>query len=224
MLLLSVDTSGRQGSIALSRGAADGTCQVIEVVALVVGAFSEQLVPQIAALLGRHNFTKQDVDAFVVAAGPGSFTGLRVGLAAIKGLAEILQKPIAAVSLLEAAALSSGMQGKVVSALDAGRGDVYCGEYEIAGDSVRQLGERLLARAELTSVMGGAKLLTFDKSLADAASSGGVSVTLITPLDAASIAPLGLKKILSGDTVSSDQLEANYIRRSDAEQLLASSS
>ena len=116
------------------------------------------------------------------------------------------------------------MQGKVVSALDAGRGDVYCGEYEIAGDSVRQLGERLLARAELTSVMGGAKLLTFDKSLADAASSGGVSVTLITPLDAASIAPLGLKKILSGDTVSSDQLEANYIRRSDAEQLLASSS
>jgi len=72
------------------------------VVPLAGGAFSAQLVPQIAALLEKHGYSKHDLGAFAVASGPGSFTGLRVGLAAIKALAEALQKLIAAVSLLEA--------------------------------------------------------------------------------------------------------------------------
>ena len=104
---------------------------MIEVVPLTGGTFSAQLVPQIAALLSSHGFTKLDIGAFAVASGPGSFTGLRIGLAAVKALAEVLEKPIAAVSLLELCALTSGAQGKVMAALDAGRGDVYVGEYEI---------------------------------------------------------------------------------------------
>src|SRR6266536_5930845 len=123
MLILGVDTSGKNGSIALVRFAAEAP-QIIEVVALEGGTFSAQLVPQISCLLGKHGLTKQDIDAFAVVSGPGSFTGLRVGLAAIKALAEILQKPIAAVSLLEAIALTAGNQGKVMVALDAGRGDI----------------------------------------------------------------------------------------------------
>src|ERR1700744_4634937 len=98
MLLLSVDTSGKNGSIALARGEFDGGCEVFDVVALEGGTFSAQLVPQISALLAKHGFAKGDMDGFVVASGPGSFTGLRVGLAAIKALAEILKKPIAAIS------------------------------------------------------------------------------------------------------------------------------
>ena len=77
---------------------------VLEVVPLTGGAFSAQLVPQIAALLEKHGHSKSDLGAFAVASGPGSFTGLRVGLAAIKALAEALQKPIVAISLLEAVA------------------------------------------------------------------------------------------------------------------------
>ena len=87
---------------------------LIEVAPLAGGTFSAQLVPQIAALLAKHGLSKTDIDAFIVVSGPGSFTGLRVGLAAIKALAEILQKPIVPVSLLEVVALASRAQGKVV--------------------------------------------------------------------------------------------------------------
>ena len=105
MLLLAVDTSGKNGSIALARVTpGQSEIEVLEVVPLAGGAFSAQLVPQIAALLEKHGHSKSDLGGFAVVSGPGSFTGLRVGLAAIKALAEVLQKPIVAVSLLEAVA------------------------------------------------------------------------------------------------------------------------
>ena len=137
MLLLAVDTSGKNGSLALARvGPRPTEIDVLETVPLTGGAFSAQLVPQIAALLEKHGHSKSDLGAFAVASGPGSFTGLRVGLAAIKALAEALQKPIAAISLLEAVASSSSARGRVLAALDAGRGDVYAGDYEL-GPQVR---------------------------------------------------------------------------------------
>src|ERR1700681_5064112 len=111
MLLLAADTSGKHGTIALAQCAGEG-CAVIEVVPLEGGTFSAQLVPQIAALLTKHGFNKTDMGGFAVVSGPGSFTGVRVGLAAIKALAEVLQKPIAAVSLLDAIANSSPAQRK----------------------------------------------------------------------------------------------------------------
>src|SRR6266849_2637774 len=127
MLIVSADTSGKNGSIALAQGEANGSCTALEVIPLEGGTFSAQLVPQIAALLSKHGFAKQDIGAFAVASGPGSFTGLRVGLAAIKALAEVLGKPIAAVSLLEAVAIAGRARGRVVAALDAGRNEVYVG-------------------------------------------------------------------------------------------------
>src|SRR5512132_3890951 len=110
MILLAIDTSGKEGSIALTRareGSARGdgseaNPELLEEVPLEGGTFSAQLVPQISALLAKHGLSKHDVGAFAVASGPGSFTGLRVGLAAIKALAEILQKPMVAISRLEA--------------------------------------------------------------------------------------------------------------------------
>ena len=87
MLILATDTSGEHGSIALVRCAAN-TSSTLQVVPLEGGTFSAQLVPQIAELLAKHGLSKADLDAFAVATGPGSFTGLRVGLAAIKALAE----------------------------------------------------------------------------------------------------------------------------------------
>jgi len=217
MLLLAIDTSGRLGSIALARGHEDGSCDVIEVVGLAGGTFSAQLVPQVAALLSKHGFTKRDIDAFVAASGPGSFTGLRVGLAAIKALAEILGKPIAAVSLLEVLALAGGAEGTVCAALDAGRGEVYSGEYEVAGDSAQVLREKLLTKEEFVATAGGWKIVTPDAALVGRAESAGLSAVLVEPLSAGAVARLGWRKLLQGQAVSPEQLEANYIRRSDAE-------
>src|ERR1700722_3853505 len=127
MLLLAIDTSGKQGSIALARAgerSGDGDdVDVIEIAALSGGTFSAQLVPQIAELLSSNGFVRNDICAFAVAAGPGSFTGLRIGFGAVKALAEVLNKPIAAVSLLEACVFASGAEGKIIAALDAGRND-----------------------------------------------------------------------------------------------------
>ena len=97
MILLAVDTSGKHGSIALARCGPEDACEVIEVAALTRGTFSAELVPRIAALLDKHGFSKADIGGFAVVSGPGSFTGLRIGLAVVKALAEVLSKPIAAV-------------------------------------------------------------------------------------------------------------------------------
>ena len=91
MLILAVDTSGKQGSIALAECGVRQSCAVVEVVPLRGGAFSAELVPQIAGLLEKHGRHRRDLAALVVATGPGSFTGLRVGLATVKGLCEVLR-------------------------------------------------------------------------------------------------------------------------------------
>jgi tRNA threonylcarbamoyladenosine biosynthesis protein TsaB len=217
MLILAVDTSGKQGSIALARGLNNGKCEVIEVVPLAGGTFSAELVPQVATLLSKHGFRKQDIDAFAVASGPGSFTGLRVGLAAIKGLAEILGKPIAPVSMLEVVAIAGGMQGRVLAVLDAGRREVYAGEYQVAADRARMIDERLITLEALAASVDGLTLVTPEKSIAETLAAKGISVVEVPVQQGDAIANLGWKKVLAGETISPEALEANYIRRTDAE-------
>lgn len=224
MLILATDTSGKHGSIALARANPDGSCEVIEVVPLTGGTFSALLVPQIAALLGKHGFQKEGIGAFAVASGPGSFTGLRVGLAAIKALAEALQKPIVVVSLLEVVAVAASRQGKVFAALDAGRNEIYLGEYDITESSARLIDERLVTRREIAELAGRTTIMTPDKSVADGARAEGCQAEEIERPSSGTIARLGWRKILCGDTVSAEALEANYIRRSDAEIFSKSSS
>lgn len=214
MLLLGADTSGKYGSIALAD--CEAGCKMLEMVPLAGGTFSAQLVPQISALLTKHGFHKQDIGGFAVASGPGSFTGLRVGLAAVKALAEILQKPIATVSLLEAAAFASSARGKILAALDAGRGEVYAGEYEFA-DELRLLNERLLTNEEFLPAANGQVVATPDVSIAELARNAGLEVKEVERPRSNVIVQLGWEKIQDGQTVSSEELEANYIRRSDAE-------
>jgi tRNA threonylcarbamoyladenosine biosynthesis protein TsaB len=223
MLLLAIDTSGKHGSIALAQPAErspdKNAVDLIETVALLGGTFSAQLVPQIASLLSAHGFTKHDLSAFAVATGPGSFTGLRIGLAAVKALAEVLHRPIAAVSLLQACVFTSGAQGKIMAALDAGRTDVYVGEYEVRDDACLVSSERLLSRSEFLSQAEGWKVVTPDSVLADVAIQADLSVTTLPAISAADVARVGWRKIQSGDSVAPEQLEANYIRRTDAEML-----
>jgi len=217
MLLVAIDTSCKRGSIALARAASD--FELVEAVDLTGGTSSAQLVPQISELLLRHGIGKREIDAFVVASGPGSFTGLRVGLAVAKALAEVLGKPIAAVSLLEVCVFISGAEGRVMAALDAGRGDVYVGEYEIPARSGQIPREYILSRGDFLSQASGWRVVTPDSALAGVSREAGLAADLLPPISADSVARLGWRKIQSGDTVRPEQLEANYIRRTDAEML-----
>ncbi len=230
MILLGVDTSGKNGSLALAR-ATDNSDQsnstraleILEVVPLAGGTFSAQLVPQISGLLARHGLNKNHLSGLAVVSGPGSFTGLRVGLAAIKALAEVLQKPLAAVSLLEAIASSAKTKGKIIAALDAGRGEVYVGEYAV-GERTVMRSERLILQNDLLAEAKGLTVVTPDAKLAEAARAARLQVEQIDPPRADAIARLGWEKIASGELASPEELEANYIRRSDAEIFAKSNS
>lgn len=214
MLLLAVDTSGRNGSIALARCFAPNLCEVLEVVALEGGTFSAQLVPQIASLLSGQGATKNDLDAFAVVSGPGSFTGLRVGLAAIKALGEILAKPIAPVSFLEVVVATVGQaESKCLAALDAGRNQVYVGEY----DRNRIVSEQLLTMEEFLNFPKDSRVITPDANVASPAREAEFTVQQPARPRADAVALLGWQKIQGGEVVSPEELEANYLRRTDAE-------
>src|SRR5215467_3544736 len=218
MLLLVTDTSGKDGFVGLAHaGDSPKRIEVVEEIPLAGGTFSAQLVPQISGLLQKHELRKTDIDAFIVVSGLASFTGLRVGLAAIKALAEILKKPIVPVSLLGVVAISSRARGRVVAALDAGRGDLYVGEYEVGEEGAQVIGERLLTKNEGLLLAAKSVLATPDEVLAAAARDAGHLVCLIALPRAQTIAGVALGKLQAGAVVLPDELEANYIRRSDAE-------
>jgi tRNA threonylcarbamoyladenosine biosynthesis protein TsaB len=221
MLLLAVDTSGRNGSLALARLAlGQSEIDVLEMVPLAGGAFSAQLIPQIAALLKKHGYAKHDLGAFAVVNGPGSFTGLRVGLAAIKALGEALQKPIVAISMLQAVACSGKARGRILAALDAGRLDVYVGDYELAPPArldVPRHSERLLRREEFLAEAEGKTVVTPEAGLAEALQGAGIEVDRVEYPNSGVIARLAAERLWRGQTVCPEELEANYIRHSDAE-------
>jgi tRNA threonylcarbamoyladenosine biosynthesis protein TsaB len=217
MLLLAVDTSGKQGSIALARCGPEIACEVIEVAELSGGTFSAELVPQIASLLGKYDLTKGDLGAFAVVSGPGSFTGLRIGLAVIKALAEVLAKPIAAVSMLEVLASVGGSTGKVMAALDAGRNEVFLGEYEVDGAITHSIRERLVARDEWLESAGPDMIVTPDHAIGEAARAKELRVVEVERPRSDAVARLGWRKIAKGGTVSAEMLDARYVGRSEAE-------
>jgi tRNA threonylcarbamoyladenosine biosynthesis protein TsaB len=216
MLILALDTAGVSGSIALLRGE-----QLLELVPLAGGTYSAQLMPQVSALLARHHIARNGLDAYAVASGPGSFTGLRVGLSTVKALAEVTQKPIASVSLLEAMAWAAAEEGQVIAVLDAMRGQVFVGEYAVRrGEMPKLLREVLLTVIEFAAeTQAGAvvPILTSDTGIAAAMQERGHTLQLVPRPRSDVIARLGALKIAHGQTISPEALDANYIRRSDAE-------
>jgi tRNA threonylcarbamoyladenosine biosynthesis protein TsaB len=219
MIILAVDTSGRQGSVALCRG--DGTSfEVLGLVSLEGGIYSARLIPAIGDLLDSAGLSKSQIDGLVVVDGPGSFTGLRVGLSTMKAVCEILQKPLAVVSMLEALAIVYGKDRETVTAvLDAGRGEVYVGEYCGSGQSaslMQQTIQKLDAFLQQAAVSRSRIVTTFPK-LAEALAVSSTAVSLVDALRADAIARIGLRKLLAGETADPTTLDANYIRRSDAE-------
>jgi len=219
MLLIAIDTSGRNGSVALCR-ADEQSFAALQAIQIEGGTYSARLMPVMAELLANQQLSKEQVDAFVVVSGPGSFTGLRVGLATVKGLCEVLQKPLVAVSMLEAVAvLRSSEEGRVVVALDAGRGEAYVGEFEITQSRASMMREYISKldafAAEATSKM--LMVLSPDNRIVEALVASGVSAKQVEAVHADEIGRLGLSKLLAGEVAAVATLDANYIRRSDAE-------
>lgn len=216
MLLVAIDTSGRRGSVALCRGDMH-SFEVMQLLQLEGGSYSARLMPSIAEMLAQQEISKPQVDAFAVVSGPGSFTGLRVGLATAKALCEVLQKPIIAVSMLEALAELRGPQeGEVITVLDAGRGEVYVGRFQVAAGAAKLTSQVIVKLDTLASELATSPcfVVTPEPKIAEA-----LQVAVVEPLAADEIGRVGLRKLLAGDYADPATLDANYIRRSDAELL-----
>jgi tRNA threonylcarbamoyladenosine biosynthesis protein TsaB len=208
--ILAVDTTGEFGSLALSD---DG--RVLEVVALhSPEGFGHVLFDQIQDLLGRHRLSLADLDGFAAAAGPGSFTGVRVGLTAVKGLAEAMQRKVVAVSNLAALAWFGTRSLRAV-AMDARRGEVYGAVYDAALRLVRD--EVVMKFADWIGTLpeGDPELIAggFVPPPVD------LAVTQAPPALAGAIASIAAVQFAGGLGKDPAEVDANYVRRSDAELL-----
>jgi len=236
VLILAVDTSSPAGSLAVVKG----TRTIGTVAAWTAELYSSRMFRQLEFLLRELSLRMDDFYLFTVANGPGSFTGLRVGLTAVKGWAEVYGKPIAAVSTLEAVAVQSPSgAARVVSVLDARRGQLYFALYHRAtsltnGALALEGREQVGAPAELFRQLesglgnGDVTIATPVPELVDVTLSrcetgraiprqGRFRIEQVSSTLAPYIGRLGLSHAAQGRLTDPLQLDANYIRPSDAE-------
>lgn len=209
-------------SVALGRPTLEKVT-ILATATLAVRTYSARLIPEIAALLAGQSATMADVEAIVVVNGPGSFTGIRVGLSTAKGLAEAAGTRLIAVSRLALLASASGLP-HVLAAVDAGRGEYYVGEYRNA----EKLGEFLLTGQEAVEAARkpGAGVLVCDESTSGDGNSACTALAICGPLyvqppDAAEALRFAMSRFRAGEFENAASLQANYLRRSDAEVLHA---
>lgn len=227
MHFLLLDTADARGCLALFRDD-----QLLELAGHPADRdFSSWLLPAVRSLLAKSALSLADLGAYAVCSGPGSFTGLRVGLTTVKAWAEIFGKPIIAVSRLEALArfepLAISNPSYVASYLDARRSQVFTALFDRQGASVEPETvvtlEIFLQKVE--SICGDSPVLwrTPDPQLVESVQhwasrqAKGDTLQLVQPPFAAQLGALAHHKFLAGQTTDAISLDANYVRRSDAE-------
>jgi tRNA threonylcarbamoyladenosine biosynthesis protein TsaB len=213
MRILLIHTAGVEGSVAL----ADTTLRQAIVAAEVLPgrSSSERLVPAVRRLMEERGWRLGELAAVVVVHGPGSFTGVRVGLSAAKGLSEAGRVPLIAVSRLALLAASvDGEGGPVHAVLDAGRGEFYYGEY-VGRRCLREVlmsGEDVLAAAS-----AGGVVVSCEAKVAEVLGGFRLGLRIVEEPSAGDALPLALGRIEAGDFDDAATLDANYLRRTDME-------
>src|SRR5579871_3425931 len=216
MLILAIDTSGRHVSVALCRGDAKAF-ELLQLVALEGGTYSARLIPTISEIFLQQKLALAELDALAIVSGPGSFTGLRVVLATVKVLCEILHKPLVTISMLEAVVVERGSAAHSTAILDAGRGEVYVGEYRHAANAAASIREYIVKLNDFVEDDGATEQLTPDKAVFDFLQQKHSKVRLVDAVQADGIARVGLGKLIAGELADHATVDVNYIRRSDAE-------
>jgi len=216
--VLAIDTTAEFGSIALAE---DGVV-VEEVLLRSPEGFGHILFPHIERLLGRHGWTAGGVDCFAGLAGPGSFTGVRIGLTAVKGLAEATGRPAVAVSNLRTLAWF-GSAPLRATVLDARRGEIYGAVYDAslraASDEVVMKFPdwlRLLPDGEIEFLS--TSFAPFQPALAGTRFAAAPSAD-VPPALAGAAACIATRELSGGRAVDPAAIDANYVRRADAELL-----
>ena len=221
MLILGIETSTKTCSIALTDGK-----KIRDETSIFLGLFhSERLIPLVDEILKRNSKAIKDIDGIAVSVGPGSFTGIRVGVSTARGLAQSLNVPLVGIPSLDGLAFGLGTSGEVVCPMiDALRREIYTALYEgkrrltphqLIGiedwlEKMRNRKETILFLGEAVDIYEGlikdflknkAKIVDKEQRYASAAR----------------IAELGLEKFISGEGKKFDQIFPLYLRRPEAE-------
>ncbi len=190
---------------------------------------SELLLPMAESLMKSLKLEYSDVELFATSVGPGSFTGVRIGAALVKGLAFGRNIPCAEVSTLEALAENaSGLRGIIVPAMDARRGQVYTAIFRCDGEnltrlcedmaiSITELGERLREFDEPIYITGDGYEVARKNMSAMGLKLENTPVALRNE-SAASVAKVALRQYREGKTVSDVELSPTYLRLPQAER------
>jgi tRNA threonylcarbamoyladenosine biosynthesis protein TsaB len=212
MRLLLINTCGAEGVVALAE---DG--EVLAVEALPGRSSSEQLMPAVRRLIDEREWRVRNLAAVAVVIGPGSFTGVRVGLSAAKGLCEAGGVGLVAMSRLALVAAAAGVGGEVLAILDAGRGEYFCGIYR-DGNCVN---ETLLGLEATRALMFQRHAVTCERRVADSVGEGVDSVPeLVAEPGPAEMLAMALRRIEVEEWSDVASVDANYLRRTDAEILV----
>jgi tRNA threonylcarbamoyladenosine biosynthesis protein TsaB len=211
-LLLAIDTCGPTGSVALGRF--DGqSVEILGQIELEGRNYSATLVAAVNELLAQASTKLNLLHAMVVVNGPGSFTGVRVGLAAVKGFAEGARIPVVAVSRLEVMVAKANVPA---AALDAHRNEVYL-RLAAPGEPAREL---LAGAAELAAFHPPpARIALCDDAavLLLSAAWSGTTLLRTAPPTAADALRLCAPRLAAGEFADLALLDGHYLRRSDAE-------
>jgi tRNA threonylcarbamoyladenosine biosynthesis protein TsaB len=223
MKILAIDTSTRVGSIAVVQGSLLKAQQILNVSA----THNQRLLPGIERILADAGWSLDDLDGFAVSLGPGSFTGLRIGLSIIKGLAWATSKPLAGIPTLDALAANvSFVPHKICPILDARKGEIYTAFYRQGDGGIpRRLTsymaikpEQLLALISETTVLIGDGLLSYGDYLKrELGSRLVVPPPHLSVIYASSVAWLGWHRLRSGESDDVSTCTPLYVRPSEAE-------
>jgi len=210
MRFLMIHTAGAEGSVALGDTAA---AQAIVATEMLPGrSSSERLVPAVRRLMSANGWKLSELTAVVVVHGPGSFTGVRVGVSAAKGLTEAGGVPLIAVSRLALLAGSASDGGETVHAvLDAGRGEFYYGEY-VGRRCVREV---LMSAQDVIAAAAHGPVVVCEAKVAE--SLAELRPRLVEEPLAGDALPFAVERVASEEFDDAATLDANYLRRTDAE-------
>lgn len=219
-LILSVETATLAGSVAITRGG--------EVIAGLAGdariSHSNTLLTDIDKILGDARVELADVDLFAVASGPGSFTGLRIGIATVKALAATLNCPTVGIPTLQAVAHAGGPSEKTIALLPAGRGEVFAQLFSVTVDGVvtaldqasHIAPQRFFEKyGSLENVLVCGEGALAHKELFEADERWRIATPVANLAE--HVAALALARFREQQVENPDALQAIYVRPSDAE-------
>jgi tRNA threonylcarbamoyladenosine biosynthesis protein TsaB len=228
MITLAIDTCDRRGSIALRE---NGDCLAVKA-ASTSDEYSSWLLPAVEGLLAANAKRQVDLGLLAVATGPGSFTGVRIGICAVKAWAEVYGTRVVGVSRLEALARSMARDGWVAPTFDAHRGQIFAGLYRrYPGQSDRVEEDLVIAPEDFLALVerkvAGAAVQwpSLDPGLIRAVpvwrrhEARGSKLWECKPELANAIGEVAEEKAIRDEFADILELDANYVRRSDAEIL-----